>query len=222
VITGFNTDIDFDGQVFHVQTEDKGVANPVVETLVYTGGQIVCARKSSYAELIASGQYEENRIQLRMETQHRELIREIRDGTLTKEDLEPFGSSVISDLSFDQVVRAFVEEHVPLEKIRLTVLDAEELRAGEQSTVKLSVTDETSERPVIGATVVVRLIGRGNKSNELFSATTDERGRVEASCAIPVKPGAGAALVCEAEAAGKTAEVRCRVKRRGRASVQRA
>ena len=58
MITGFNTDITCEGQVFHIQTEDKGLANPIIETLVYTGGEIVCARKSSYAELAESGYLE--------------------------------------------------------------------------------------------------------------------------------------------------------------------
>lgn len=110
MITGFNTDIDFEGELYHVQTEDKGLANPVIETLVYSGGQIVCARKSSYAGLIASGTPEESAIHERMEAQHRDVIREIRDGTLTREDLEPFGWRVVSNKSFDEVVRAFLEE----------------------------------------------------------------------------------------------------------------
>ena len=78
MITGFNTDIDFDGKAYHVQTEDKGLANPIIETLVYTGGQIVCARKNSYSELVVAGKAGETPILQRMEAQHRELIREIR------------------------------------------------------------------------------------------------------------------------------------------------
>ena len=76
MITGFNTDIENEGKVFHVQTEDKGVANPIIETLVYTGGQIVCARKTSYAELASAGELDEEVIHARMEAQHRDLIRE--------------------------------------------------------------------------------------------------------------------------------------------------
>ena len=51
-MTGFNTDIEYGGRVFHVQTEDKGLENPIIETLVYTGGQIVTARKTSYAQML--------------------------------------------------------------------------------------------------------------------------------------------------------------------------
>jgi hypothetical protein len=120
------------------------------------------------------------------------------------------------------VVRTFIEQQVPLENIRLDWLEPEDLRAGERPTLRLAVTDETSERPVIGARVVAKLVGRDNEGTLLFSALTDACGSVETPCDIPPKPGVGATLVCEAEAAGQTAEVRRRVKRRVRASVQRA
>ena len=222
MITGFNTDIDFEGQVYHVQTEDKGLDNPVIETLVYTGGQILCARKDSYSELIISGTCDDEPVQRRMETQHREMIRDIRDGTLSKEDLEPFGRRFVSNRSFDEVVRIFLEEEVPVEKIRIEVLEPEDLCAGENTTIKLAVTEETTERPIPGASVVVKLVVK-ESSAVLFEARTDEQGRVETACELPTKPGAGARLLCEAVAAEFTAEVSCRVKRRrSRASVQPA
>jgi len=222
MITGFNTDIENQGQLFHVQTEDKGVANPIIETLVYAGGQIVCARKTSYAELAARGELSEDVIHSRMEAQHRELIREIRDSTLSKEDLEPFGCKFISNRSFDEVVRAFLSDQVPLERIRLDLDGSDELQAGQRPTLTLRVVDETSERPVCGARVVVSLVARGKEGKQLLAAVTDEVGRVEAACDIPAAPGTHATLVCAAEAAGATAEVRRRVKRGPRVSVQGA
>src|SRR5262245_21768907 len=43
VITGYNTDVKHGGKVFHVQTEDKGAKNPIIETLVYVGGGQIIA-----------------------------------------------------------------------------------------------------------------------------------------------------------------------------------
>jgi hypothetical protein len=40
MITGFNTDVKYRGVVYHVQTEDKGTTNPLIETLIYKGGEI--------------------------------------------------------------------------------------------------------------------------------------------------------------------------------------
>jgi hypothetical protein len=55
VITGFNTDIEFDGVVYHVQTEDKGLDTPLILTLVYVGGAILASKRSPYNDLIKTG-----------------------------------------------------------------------------------------------------------------------------------------------------------------------
>src|SRR5438874_4179540 len=83
MITGHNTDINFNGKVYHVQTEDKGRGNPVVETLVYKGGEILDARRTSYIDLIKDG-YDEKKIIELIEQQHRTMITEIRGGKYEK------------------------------------------------------------------------------------------------------------------------------------------
>ena len=55
VITGFNTDIEHDGVVYHVQTEDKGLDSPLILSLVYSGGAILASKRSRYEDLIAAG-----------------------------------------------------------------------------------------------------------------------------------------------------------------------
>ncbi|HJR07307.1 MAG TPA: hypothetical protein VJ842_08625 [Pyrinomonadaceae bacterium] len=55
MITGFNTDIEFDGVVYHVQTEDKGLDTPLILTLVYVGGAILASKRSPYNDLIKTG-----------------------------------------------------------------------------------------------------------------------------------------------------------------------
>ncbi len=55
VITGFNTDIEHDGVVYHVQTEDKGLDTPIILSLVYAGGTILASKRSPYEDLIAKG-----------------------------------------------------------------------------------------------------------------------------------------------------------------------
>ena len=104
MITGFNTDIEFNGRVYHVQTEDRGLDNPIVESLVYSGGEIVTARKTSYAELIESDTYTEGQVLTRMEVQHRDLIREIRNGEFDKDGLKPFGHGIVTNRTLDEVV----------------------------------------------------------------------------------------------------------------------
>jgi len=80
VITGFNTDIKHGDRVFHVQTEDRGMGNPIVESLVYVGGQILLSKRSPYADLVADGKVDEKAVRQLMDLQHRRIIEAIRRG----------------------------------------------------------------------------------------------------------------------------------------------
>lgn len=81
MITGYNTDIRHRETVFHVQTEDKGAANPCVESLVYVKGQVIANKRTNYADLIAEGKGEKAIIAL-IEHQHRVMIAAIKSGKL--------------------------------------------------------------------------------------------------------------------------------------------
>jgi hypothetical protein len=82
VITGFNTDVKHAERVYHVQTEDRGVANPVVESLVYVGGEILMSKKSPYRDLISGDRVDEKALREMMDLQHRRIIEAIRRGRL--------------------------------------------------------------------------------------------------------------------------------------------
>ena len=79
MITGFNTDVKHKNRVFHIQTEDKGEANPYVESLVYVGGEILATKRTSYAEVIKDGR-DDHAVQDLMEQQHRTMIAAIQRG----------------------------------------------------------------------------------------------------------------------------------------------
>jgi hypothetical protein len=79
MITGYNTDVRHGEVVFHVQTEDKGAANPFIESMVYVGGQVLATKRANYADLLAAGRNEREIIAL-MDHQHRTMIAAIRHG----------------------------------------------------------------------------------------------------------------------------------------------
>ena len=80
MITGFNTDVKHRNRVFHIQTEDKGEANPYVESLVYVGGEILATKRTSYAEVIKTTGRDDHAVQDLMEQQHRTMIAAIQRG----------------------------------------------------------------------------------------------------------------------------------------------
>ncbi len=113
MITGFNTDVEHAGKKFHVQTQEQGRSNPVVETLVYAGGEIVTFVTNSYADIVeASGQTREAVFE-RMEVQHEMLIRQILTG---KFDQAPrsYGHNVVTRRSLDEVVLDYLDDSVQL------------------------------------------------------------------------------------------------------------
>lgn len=208
MVTGFNTDVQYEGRTFHVQTEDKGRSNPTVESLVYSGGEIVTSRKSSYADIAGGAEISEAEVQRRMETQHQALIREILSGRFDPEGPKPFGYNIITNRSLDEVVHEFLVREVGLEQIRLEMEGQPVLQEGTTPTLRLRVIAEASDRPVGGARVTVKLITTREKPREVFAGTTAADGRVEASFEIPELPGANAAVICQAQAAGNNAEVK--------------
>ena len=79
MITGFNTDIEHDGIVYHVQTEDKGLDSPIILSLVYAGGTILASKRSPYADLIEQG-FSDEALAERLKRQHRLICAAIHSG----------------------------------------------------------------------------------------------------------------------------------------------
>src|ERR1043166_7536103 len=85
VITGYNTDVEYDGVVYHVQTEDKGLRTPMILSLVYVGGEILAAKRAPYDDLIAGG-FDEKILVQRLERQHKLICAAVHAGRI--EDLK--------------------------------------------------------------------------------------------------------------------------------------
>jgi len=84
MITGFNTDVKHEGHVYHVQTEDRGLDNPMFESLIYIGGSIVAKKLTPYSDKLTEGATEETLASL-LKRQHQVIIAAIKAGRI--EDL---------------------------------------------------------------------------------------------------------------------------------------
>ena len=81
MITGFNTDIEYEGVVYHVQTEDKGLESPIILSLVYSGGAILASKRSPYEDLIREG-FSDEALAERLKRQHKLICAAIHTGRL--------------------------------------------------------------------------------------------------------------------------------------------
>ena len=107
VITGFNSDVKYKGKVYHVQTEDKGTENPLIETLIYKGGEILASRRLPYKDLI-EGDDTEAAISHLMEEQHNTMILEVKRGSYASAEEEVPAEEPSEDLSLDEIVLTFL------------------------------------------------------------------------------------------------------------------
>ncbi len=87
MLIGYNTNVPYKGQQYHVQTEDSGLANPFIVTLLYHKGEILRSARTSYAHIIGHPDFETELREL-MKTQHREMIKYLITG---KSDVEQGG-----------------------------------------------------------------------------------------------------------------------------------
>lgn len=79
MVLGFNHNLMYKGEVFHVQTEDSGVANPHIITLLYRGGVIISSKKTSYSDILKMDNLEVVVEEL-MKEQHKEMMRRLKAG----------------------------------------------------------------------------------------------------------------------------------------------
>lgn len=122
MVGGFNTNIRYSGQIFHVQTEDGGKESPSIITLLYRGGAILFSKKTSYADQLGDADREAVVRQL-MEAQHGAMVQALKSGKLDErigvasadaqtrppvvaKRAAEFGADMISRRSLDEVILA--------------------------------------------------------------------------------------------------------------------
>lgn len=118
MITGFNTDVEHGGVVYHVQTEDKGLDSPLILSLVYSGGAILASKRSPYDDLIAQG-FDEAVLAERLQRQHTLICAAISAGRI--EDLKHMAQRTASARA--QKPAASDEAQEPLPPVQPEILE---------------------------------------------------------------------------------------------------
>lgn len=196
MITGYNTDVRHGNRVFHVQTEDKGVSNPRIETLIYVGGEILDSYRSSYEDLLATPPVPESAIQERMDEQHRAVIRDIKNG---KYDLTPpdvLELQAFNDRPLDQAILEFLQTEGDVDTLELVLDRPMKPVFGAPFQVRLLARLCQSHHPVSGAEVTVKLVSSLKKATSLISGKTAGDGQFRGEVQLPPsQPGHCAVVV---------------------------
>ncbi|NCO83285.1 MAG: hypothetical protein COS28_02640 [Nitrospirae bacterium CG02_land_8_20_14_3_00_44_33] len=87
MLVGYNNNVTYKGKVYHVQTEDSGLNNPIIVTLLYIKGTILASKKTSYSHLIGNKDIKKSVREL-MKEQHKAILKELIAGKYTGDEAE--------------------------------------------------------------------------------------------------------------------------------------
>jgi glucan biosynthesis protein len=194
------TKVTINEKIYNIQTEDKGHGIAEIETLVYSGGQVMAAWRISYAKLIEKGADEEMIFRL-MQLQHKEIIDQIKRGVLSfeKTDIQIRAKPEELEHTMDEMVIDYMMKNLEVEELKLKVEAAMELKKGNQVIIKVSARKHISAAPIEGAHISFNIVEDADANpQEVFKGKTNSLGQLEASFFIPNFSGNGA-LIIEAD-----------------------
>ena len=230
MITGFNTDIKHNDKVYHIQTEDKGLQNPYIESLVYVGGEILASKKTSYAEQAKTG-VDEKWIGSLMEQQHRTMIAAIKRGRFdapadsTKIGPRPGGGKTVEianlpqdviddDKTLDQVIIDYLASEAEVEHLELSLLNTADFYAVTPVEVRVATKKSLSQHPVAAAAIEVKVISTVDQPRVIFKGKTAADGTAVIRCTIPSFKEGTAAIIISAQSPIGNDEIKQLVKRK--------
>jgi hypothetical protein len=219
VITGYNTDVEHDAIVYHVQTEDTGAQSAEIISHVFVGGAILASKRTSYRDLLAHDP-DEDVLRKRLERQHKLICAAVHAGRI--EDLKQMSEREASlhprpgtpaPATHETASQEETDDRVPDfepaaddEGLVVRLLDEKELRGGQSVTLRLRVTRD-GRNEVSGAPITVRTLGT-NFAPETTRSVTDEQGIAAISLKLPEFKVGRAAILVQCENDGELAELR--------------
>ena len=205
MIFGFNTDLRVGSAVYHVQTEDRGDANPVIDTTIYSKGRILHRRVNNYKEFRDAPDFNPAALRQRLEEQHRAVIDELRSGSLALEN--PSDTAA-------RAATATPAKSPDSAGIQVQLLNPASWIAAGTATLKLEVKSKSGGEVEREAEICVTVTGI--KGPVDFAVTTDSEGHAELSFPLPRLGPGGTDLVIRAKSPSGEDEIRYSLKPRAR------
>jgi len=224
VLTGYNTDIDYRGTTYHVQTEDKGRSNPLIESLVYSDGEILYSRRTQYNELVEQ-KVESKAIASLMERQHRTLVEAIRRGMLSELGAEPEVSEAddtavsghdrtppigeADDRTLDEVILDYLKAQKEQAHLVLRSVEGDEFVYGATVSLRIVALNSRNESPEPTVRVSVVFKSTAEPRRQLLAeGTTGDDGTFASTVELPEFNGGTSAVVVTAESELGQAEMK--------------
>jgi len=193
MLFGHNTNVQVGETTYHVQTEDRGATNALIDTTVYFHGHVLHRRTNNYFDLLPLNSNSEQALRRRLDQQHGAVVEELRAGRL----LLPLPPEAKSPAGANASNAAPSLSNAAVPKIlTLVLINSKTWLAGKHATLDVSVQSRESGEALNHARVVARVEGAAD-SNE-FKTETGIDGRAQLEFDMPRISGAEPALVIEA------------------------
>lgn len=187
-VFGFNTDIKVGKTVFHVQTEDRGAGNPVLDTTIYVKGRVLAKRDTSYQAFLASPDFNEAELHAMLERQHKHLLEEVREGRLPE-------------------VAQYLAGQEPPDVLAVLLLNPTSFFKGPTVVLELQARQQRSGTPVGGARIRA-LLHTGTPHPMEVHGVTAADGKLRLEIPKPPLGPTGAELQIQATAEQGTADLK--------------
>jgi hypothetical protein len=194
MLFGHNSDVKVGESVFHVQTEDRGTANALIDTTVYCRGRVLHRRTNNYFDLLPLSPEHEILLRKRIDDQHRAVVEEIRTGALHL--VPPPVPAQEKSASNQKADPAAHPGAAPSPVLALELVNAKGWLAGKRANLQISVREKLNGISVPGALVTARIDGAANITE--YSTETGADGQARIAFDMPKLAGSDPALVIEA------------------------
>ena len=184
---GHNSNVTIAGDTYHVQTEERGIAHALIDTTVYLRGRVMHRRTNSFSDLLPLNSEREQALKLRVDTQHRSVVDEIRSGKLR--------FSAGNDAKAAAPRPAASGSATAGADLHLELLNAKTWLTGKHASLQIAVNDHAN-KPIERATVMARVEGAAEPA--AFSSETNLLGRAKLEFDMPPLASPEVALVVEA------------------------
>jgi hypothetical protein len=211
MLFGHNTDVKAGETVYHVQTEDRGTANALIDTTVYCRGRVLHRRTNNYLDLLPLELGREEVLRKRIDDQHRTVTEEIRSGALR---LVPPPMSIEGKPAANKAEPAAHSHAVPAAALAMELINVKSWLVGKHAKLHVAVRSKQNKEAVAGALVTARIDGAADITE--FSTETGADGQARLEFEMPRLAGAEPALVIEASQADSKGQLRFQLKTRSR------
>ncbi|HTF22321.1 MAG TPA: hypothetical protein VK937_00220 [Candidatus Limnocylindria bacterium] len=186
MLFGHNSNVKAGDTTYHVQTEDRGATNALIDTTVYFRGRVLHRRTNNYFDLLPLNADSERALKQRLDEQHRAIVEELRTGAL---------HLALPQDEKDSALAAAPDSAVARKVLLLELINAKTWLSGKRALLQVAVRNQTNQA-VEGAKVTARVDGAAEISE--YASETGPFGHAQFEFDMPRLSGADAALLIEA------------------------